>query len=285
MGVNCLVYIDDVVIYTSGSTLSHIQVVKGVLGRLEEYRLRANPKKCQFAVTDFEYLGYRICESKIFRLPKHVNAFADLAIPKTVKQVERIVGMANWFRRSVMNFAGVTEAIRCVLVTAKSSANAESNSKTGDGSYRVKKGISWTAEAQKEFEHLKGILSDGSYLWIFDPALRTVLQTDASALSVGAVLFQIDEKVGKKVIGYYSHRNTGPETRYKDYDLELMAVVKAVKSFHCFLYRRKFEVWADHRALEFLKGTKLTVARQYNWLELLSQYSFTISYVRGGRTP
>lgn len=87
--------------------------------------------------------------------------------------------MANWFRRSVINFAGVTEVIQRVLEAAKTSANAERNSQTEDGSYQTKRGIKWSGEAQKEFEHLKTLLSDGSYLWIFDPALRTVLHTDA----------------------------------------------------------------------------------------------------------
>lgn len=44
-------------------------------------------------------------------------------------------------------------------------------------------------------------------------------------------MLKIEENVGRKIIGYYSLRNTGLETRYKAYDLKLMAVVKAVKSF------------------------------------------------------
>lgn len=77
------------------------------------------------------------------------------------------------------------------------------------------------------------------------------------------------------MIGYYSHRNTGAETRYKVYDLESLALVKAVHHF------RHFTVQTDHSALTNLRNKPIRVARQLNWLESLNDFSFDITYIKG----
>lgn len=73
------------------------------------------------------------------------------------------------------------------------------------------------------------------------------MHTDASAISLGAILFQTHES-GKRVVAYYSRKTTPKEQKYS-YDLETLAVFTALKVFRVYLLDIRFKVGTDCNAI------------------------------------
>jgi hypothetical protein len=82
----------------------------------------------------------------------------------------------------------------------------------------------------------------------FNPDLECEVHTDASALGVGAVLFQREHNLVRPV-AYYSRRTTACEAKYHSYDLETLAIVEAVEHFRVYLYGRHFLILTDCNAV------------------------------------
>lgn len=106
------------------------------------------------------------------------------------------------------------------------------------------------------------------------------LYTDASSIGYGAVLVQIVNGRHHPV-AYMSLRTTEVESRYHSYELETLAVVKAIKHFRQYLYGRKFKVITDCNALKASKFKKDLLPRIHRWWAFLQNYDFEIEYRKG----
>ena len=111
-----------------------------------------------------------------------------------------------------------------------------------------------------------------------DPQLKYTVDTGASNHGVGSVLSQ-EQDNREKVIAYYSNTLSNAEKNYCVTRRELLAVVRAVKHFRPYLYGQRFKVQTDHASLIWL-CRRSQVAR---WLELLSEFNYTIEYRPGKR--
>ena len=109
----------------------------------------------------------------------------------------------------------------------------------------------WSTEEQTAFQKLKDGLVSASMLGYADPKLQYIIDTDASAVGVRAVLSQIQEGE-KRVIAYYSKTLAPPECNYCVTRRELLAVVKVMKHFRPYLYGNKFKLRTYHAFLHWL---------------------------------
>ncbi|GJX66605.1 putative reverse transcriptase domain-containing protein [Tanacetum coccineum] len=103
-----------------------------------------------------------------------------------------------------------------------------------------------------------------------------VVYCDASRKGLGAVLMQRE-----KVIAYPSRQLKVYEKNYTTHDLELGAVVFAVKMWRHYLYGTKCVMFTDHKSLQHILDQKELNMRQCLWLELLSDYDYEICYHPG----
>jgi Reverse transcriptase (RNA-dependent DNA polymerase) len=92
------VYLDDILITSSGNLEEHLEKLNQVLKRLTQAGFRCNVKKCSFARTELEYLGYWLTRDGIQPQPKKVEAILRLQAPKTKKQLRHFLGMVNFYR-------------------------------------------------------------------------------------------------------------------------------------------------------------------------------------------
>lgn len=142
----------------------------------------------------------------------------------------------------------------------------------------------WTTECQQAFEHLKEKLTCAPTLGYADFTLPFVLETDASNLGLGAVLYQ--QQGGRKtVIAYASRRLRGAEQNVRNYssmELELLALKWAVvEKFRSYLLGSKFTVLTDYNPLCHLNTAKLGAIEQ-RWVAQLAVFDFEVQY-RPGR--
>ena len=99
-----VIYMDDILIFTT-TMEHHRQLTRQVLERLLQYDLFLKPEKCTFAETSIEYLGLVISANRIAMDPTKLKGIAAWPTPRTLKQVQVLLGFMNFYRRFIQNFS------------------------------------------------------------------------------------------------------------------------------------------------------------------------------------
>lgn len=255
---SCLIYLDDCIVVGSNLETHNKNLIK-VLDRFRQVNLKLNPLKCEFLRKEIIYLGHKITSNGIFPDPSKIDVLQNYPVPKCVDEIKRFVAFANYYRRFIQNFADIAHPLNALC----------------------KKNVTfnWTNECEQAFQKLKSILLSANVLDYpdFSDSNTFILQTDASRVGLGAVL----SNSNGKVVAYASRSLRPAETRYPVIELELLAIVWAVRHFRPYLYGKKFQIKTDHRPLIYLfnmtdPSSRLTKFRLY-----LEEYDFDISYVPG----
>lgn len=172
--------------------------------------------------------------------PTKLSAITNWPQPKSLKQVQRFIGFANFYRKFIRNFSTIAAPIS--TLTKGSPAR-----------------IHWTAETQQAFDRLKGLFTSAPNLVHPDPELPFIVEVDASEGGVGAVLSQrsITDN-GVHPCSFFSRRLSPAERNYDVGNRELLAVKLALEEWRHWLEGAKhpFIVWTDHKNLSYLQQAK-----------------------------
>ncbi|GJX86525.1 putative reverse transcriptase domain-containing protein, partial [Tanacetum coccineum] len=136
--------------------------------------------------------------------------------------------------------------------------------------------FNWGEKEETGFRTLKQNLYSAPILALPEGSENFVVYCDASHKGLGAVLMQKE-----KVIAYASRQLKIHEKNYTTHDLELGAVVFALKMWRHYLYGTKCVVYTDHKSLQHILDQKELNMRQRRWLELLSDYDCELRYHPG----
>ena len=134
----------------------------------------------------------------------------------------------------------------------------------------------WSDECEESFQKLKTLLTTAPILTLTVAGKNFIIYCDASYSCLGVVLMQ-----KKNVIAYASRQLKVHKCNYSTHDLELVAVVFALKQWRHYLYGVKCEVYTDHHSLQYVFTQKDLNLRQRRWMELLKDYDITILYHPG----
>ncbi|GJZ88013.1 putative reverse transcriptase domain-containing protein [Tanacetum coccineum] len=138
------------------------------------------------------------------------------------------------------------------------------------------KTFDWGEEQELAFQTLKDKLCNAPVLALPDGPEDFVVYCDASGIGLGCVLMQRG-----KVIAYASRQLKIHEKNYTTHDLELGAVVFALKIWRHYLYGTKSVIYTDHKSLQHIFSQKELNMRQRHWIELFSDYDCEIRYHPG----
>ncbi|KAL0161008.1 hypothetical protein M9458_044733, partial [Cirrhinus mrigala] len=240
-----IVYIDDILIY-SNSYSEHVQHVRAVLRRLISHQLYAKEEKCAFHQDKVSFLRYIISSEGVAMDERKVEAVLNWPQPSTLRELQRFLGFANFYRRFIRNFSTVAAPLTAM----------------------VKKGSSrliWPQAALQAYDELRQRFSSAPILHHPDPERPFVVEVDASSTGVGAVLSQRQGEPPKLFpCTYYSHKLTPAECNYDVGNRELLAIKLALEEWRHWLEGAKhpFTVLTDHRNLEYLRSAKTLNHRQ-----------------------
>ena len=132
----------------------------------------------------------------------------------------------------------------------------------------------WLEEKRGAFEKLKRMTNTPT-LAIPKPNKEFRMKVDASGYAVGGVLSQQQEDKSWKPIAYLSRSMNKTERNYEIYDQELLAIMTGLKQWRQYLMgSSQFEVWTDHKNLEFFRKPKKLNRHQACWLSELQEYDF-----------
>jgi hypothetical protein len=183
---------------------------------------------------------------------------------RSVKDVERFLGLANYFRKFVRGFGAIT-APRTRLK-------------------RKNAAFLWSPECDQAFQYIKTALTSAPVLVppdYSDSAPPFEVICDASGEGVGAGLFQ-----GQSVIAFEGRKYRPAELNYTVGEQELLAAIHALQVCRCYLEGApKFKVITDHNPLVYLNTQNTLSRRQSRWVEFLQQFDFEWVYRPGRFNP
>ncbi|GJX23315.1 putative reverse transcriptase domain-containing protein [Tanacetum coccineum] len=188
--------------------------------------------------------------------PAKIESIKDWASPKTAMEIRQFLGLAGYYRRFIEGFSKI----------AKPMTKLTQN--------KVK--FDWGDKAETTFQLIKQKLCSAPILALPEGSEDFIAYCDASIKGLGVVLMQRE-----KVIAYASRQLKIHEKNYTTHDLELGAVVFALKIWRHYLYGTKCTVFTDHKSLQHILDQKELNMRQRRWLELLSDYDCEIRYHPG----
>ncbi|ROL42288.1 Transposon Tf2-6 polyprotein [Anabarilius grahami] len=261
-----LVYIDDILIY-SRSLAEHRHHVAEVLQCLRQFHLFLKAEKFSFHQPSVHFLGYIIDHSGIRMDEGKVEAIKSWPTPSTIKELQRFLGFANFYRRFIKNYSSIVHPLTNLLRNQP-------------------KSLSWDQTATNAFEALKNAFTTAPLLVHPNPELPFVVEVDASTTGVGAVLSQKQGTPSRlHPCAFFSRKLNPAEVNYDIGDRELLAVKLALEEWRHWLEGAKhsFLVLTDHKNLEYLKAAKRLNPRQARWAMFFSRFDFSISYRPGSK--
>jgi hypothetical protein len=134
----------------------------------------------------------------------------------------------------------------------------------------------WTVECEKSFWHLKQLLTSAQILRISYPNEDFIICTDACNEGLGGVLSQ-----NGYVVCFESRKLKEHERLYSTHDLELEAIVHALKKWRHYLMGKRFELSTNHNGLKYLFDQPTLNSRQSKWLEFINEYDLEIKHIKG----
>ncbi|KAJ9545199.1 hypothetical protein OSB04_024906 [Centaurea solstitialis] len=250
-----IVFIDDILIY-SRSKEDHEHHLRLILELLKAEQLYAKFSKCEFWIREVHFLGHVVNKEGIHVDPAKVEAVKKWEAPKTPTEIRQFLGLAGYYRRFIANFSKIAQPL--TTLTQKD------------------KKFIWGEKQEEAFQLLKHKLCNAPILALPEGTNNFVVYCDASHQGLGCVLMQ-----NEKVIAYASRQLKVHEKKYTTHDLELGAVVFALKIWRHYLYGTKCTIYTDHKSLQHILDQKMLNMRQRRWVELLSDYDCEIKYHPG----
>ena len=250
-----IVFIDDILIY-SRTKEDHGKHLRLVLEKLREEKLYAKFSKCEFWIKQVAFLGHIVSEAGIHVDPSKIQTIENWKAPKTPTEIRQFLGLAGYYRRFIRNFSKIAKPLTSL----------------------TQKGVSfnWEDKQEEAFQQLKQALCSAPVLSLPEGNDDFIVYCDASNQGLGCVLMQRD-----KVIAYASRQLKTHEVNYTTHDLELGAVVFALKIWRHYLYGTKCTIFTDHKSLQHILNQKELNMRQRRWVELLNDYECEIRYHPG----
>ncbi|GJU28530.1 putative reverse transcriptase domain-containing protein [Tanacetum coccineum] len=216
-----IVFIDDILIYSKNKE-EHGEHLKTILNLLRSEKLYAKFSKCDFWLDSVQFLGHVIDSSGVHVDPAKIEAIKNWAAPTTPTEVRQFLGLTGYYQRFIKEFSLISKPL--TKLTQKN------------------KPYVWGDDEEEAFQTLKLKLCSAPILSLPEGSEDFVVYCDASLKGFGAVLMQRE-----KVIAYASRQLRKNEENYTTHDLELGAVVFALRLWRHYLYGTKCmaNVFAD----------------------------------------
>ena len=263
-----VLYLDDLLIYSSDFD-EQLKRLEQVFNRLREVGLKLRPDKCSFAKSSVKFLGHILTSDGLTTDPEKTRAVQDFPKPETMTSLRSFLGLCNYYRKFVPNFAKIAKPLNERLHSVKKKGKLQG----------------WNEECDTAFQQLKDALCQTPVLGYADFDKPFILDVDASGDGLGAVLAQkIDGQT--KVIAYASRGVSLSERNMKNYSsrkIELLGLKWAIcDKFRNYLLGTPVTVYTDNNPLAHLKKAKLS-AVEHRWVGEIAAFNITDILYRPGK--
>ena len=258
------VFIDNVIVGTKLEE-GHDELVVEVIKRLEENDLYVKPEKCKWKVKEVEFLGVVIGPEGIKMEKEKVKGVLEWLTLKCVKDIQKFLGLVNYYHQFIKGFATVARPLHDLV--------------------KKDKKWEWTEREEKAFQKLKERFIKEPVLAAPDIDKKMRMEVDALDYATGGVLSMECEDGLWRPVAFLSKSLNETKRNYEIHDKEILAIVRGLEVWRHLLEgaQFKFEIWMDHKNLEyFMKAQKLN-RRQARWALYLSRFDFILKHVAGSK--
>jgi hypothetical protein len=250
-----VVFIDDFLVF-SKSKKEHEEHLRIVLQRLRDHQLYAKFTKCEFWLSEVQFLGHVVSLEGISVDPGKVREVLDWKPPRTVHQVCSFLGLVGYYRRFIPNFSKISKPISDLL--------------------KKEEKFVWNAERDEAFQTLKKLLPTSPVLAQPNITKSFDIYCDASDTGLGCVIMHEGH-----VIAYSSRQLCPHEEHYPTHDLELVDVVHALRTWRYYLLGNVTHIFTDHKSLKYFFTQVDLNMHQRRLLKLIKDYDMKIHYRPG----
>jgi len=218
--------------------------VEEVLKRMKENDLYVKPKKCIWKVKEIDFLGLVMGVGEIKMQEEKVAEVLKWPRPKTVKEVQKFLGLANYYRRFVKDFAKIAKPMHRLV--------------------RKDEKWSWGKEQEKAFKQLKQMFMTQPVLVALDLDKKMRVEADTSEYATGGVLSMKCKDKKWRPVAFISKSLNEAEWNYEIHDRKMLAIIRCLDKWKHLLEetQSKFEIWSDHKNLEYFINSQKLNCRQ-----------------------
>ena len=284
-----LVYVDDIIVF-SRSLGEHLQHLNQVLDLLEASGVTLALAKCHFAYPTLVALGHHVSRLGLSTVREKTDAIRQLAYPTDLRQLEIGLGFFGYYRKFVPGYSDIaqpllrlkTEGFKGGPMKGRARQNYADNHSQERGTFN------FDGPCQAAWDKLKERLCNAPTLAFPDFAKGFILYCDGSKeRGYGAALHQIGPDQIERPILFLSKQLSAPERNYWATELEVGALVWALKKLQAYVDGNDLTVYTDHAAIQGIfqsDGQGKRSNRLNNWALFLSKYRSNMTIIhRAGK--
>ncbi|XP_062118095.1 uncharacterized mitochondrial protein AtMg00860-like [Humulus lupulus] len=215
-----VLFIDDILFYSKAQEENE-EHLRLALNRLHEHQLYCKFSMFEFWLEQMTFLGHIVSKNGIEVDPAMIEAIRDWPQPKNASEVRSFLGLEGYYRKFFKGFSKIVTPLTNLT-------------------HKHQK-FTWNEKCEESFQTMKDKLISAPILCVPSKEGKFVVYCDASKKGLGFVLMQ-----NGKVVAYASRQLKDYERRYPTNDLELVAVVFAIKIWRHHVYGEKCEKFIDH---------------------------------------
>ncbi|GFT25069.1 retrovirus-related Pol polyprotein from transposon 17.6 [Trichonephila clavipes] len=255
-------YLDDLVIPAKNEQ-EGLEKLKIIFEVAKKYGLEIKFKKCQFLKKKIEFLGHIVESGTIKPSPTKTLAVRKFPEPTTIKQVQSFLGLTGYFRKYIKDYSKIAKPLSDLT--------------------RKENLFVFGTQQKEAFEKLKKIMFEGPILHLYKYGRKTELHTDACKQGYGAILLQEAEDGKLHPVYYMSKKTNTAEEKYDSYELEVLAIINALKKFRVYLLGQHFKIVTDCSAFQKTMQKKELITRIARWALQLEEFDYEIEHRAGSR--
>ena len=254
---NVVSYIDDIIIFSENET-EHCEHLNKVFDALFSFGLQINQQKSKLFESRVVFLGYEFSADGYRPPADSLPNIMNYATPKTKKELQRFIGMINYFRNHIHDLSSIAAPLYLLLSGSKK--------------------FTWGSIEENALEAVKTAFSQRVKLKPVNIHEPFTLYTDASGDAIGATLLQ-----SHGVIGFATRRLSPVETHYPTFDRECLAIVWALKHYKYLIGEQHVNVSTDHKPLVGWHTRPPVSNRHSRWLVSVQEMDIAMSYIQGSK--
>jgi hypothetical protein len=248
-------YLDDAALAARSPT-EFLVLVRAFFEMCETFNIKLNAAKTILGVPELKHLGFVVNEHGCKVDADRIRVLTHLPRPRTVKQVQALVGAFNFVRAWVPRFSTVASPLTGMKV------------------------FSWGAEEEASLVALQAAVASSGMLYCLDYTRAITLRCDASAVGCGGVLLQRDELGRERPIAWVSKKFTAVERRWNTVEAEAFAIVWSLQKLRQFVQGCPVCIETDSKNVRYINSATAS-NKVTRWRMILDEHEYTISHIPG----